>query len=210
MIIRYTTNGIDPTPADPGISSGQTVTIASGAVLKARAYRGDLLPSSVTTRAYTLKAARPFFAPAFGPITNGQPISLSCSTPGATIRYTQDGTEPTSSSTVYMGSFAYSSSTTLKAGAFKADFQDSDVAALATFPLMIQNFTRESAFSTFTYQAQSNWNFQIQTAENPNDWRDFGRVQPGTNGVVSVQRNEVPPFPARRLFRIKAILNLGL
>ena len=58
-------------------------------------------------------------------------VLLSCSTDGATIRYTMDGSEPTSSSTAYSGvsitiAGAAGSTKTLKLKAFKSGWTDSD------------------------------------------------------------------------------------
>lgn len=50
-------------------------------------------------------------------------VALSTPSPGATIRYTTNGTEPTAANgTVYTGPIAISSTTTLRAGAFRTDY----------------------------------------------------------------------------------------
>jgi hypothetical protein len=54
---------------------------------------------------------------------------MSCATSGATIRYTTNGSDPTSSSTVYSGPLTLSATTTLKARAFKSGMTDSAVAS---------------------------------------------------------------------------------
>lgn len=78
----------------------------------------------------TSSVATPTFDPAPGtystPITT---VSISCSTPGATIRYTADGTTPTSSSTVYTGPISVSADTTIKAYASKTGMNDSSIAS---------------------------------------------------------------------------------
>jgi hypothetical protein len=68
-------------------------------------------------------------APAFG-VTPGeygsaQTITLSSATSGATIRYTLDGSLPTSSSTIYSEPISISTSTTIKAIATKEQWTDS-------------------------------------------------------------------------------------
>ena len=56
-------------------------------------------------------------------------VTITCATAGATIRYTTDGTTPTSSEgTVYSGAFTVSCSGTVKAIAYKATMDDSNVA----------------------------------------------------------------------------------
>lgn len=52
---------------------------------------------------------------------NSLTISISCPSFGATIRYTTDGSEPTSTSTEYTGKFRIYGKTTIKAAAFNAD-----------------------------------------------------------------------------------------
>jgi hypothetical protein len=51
---------------------------------------------------------------------------MSTSTPGATIRYTLDGSEPTSASTQYTGSLSVGETVTVKARAFKTGWTASD------------------------------------------------------------------------------------
>ena len=55
--------------------------------------------------------------------------SITCPTSGATIRYTLDGSDPTSSSAAYSASIVISSRCTIKAKAFKTGLRSSDVAS---------------------------------------------------------------------------------
>ena len=62
-------------------------------------------------------------------------VALSCDTSGATIRYTTDGSDPTSSSAVYSGPIAIGvGTTTVKAKAFKSGCEPSETMT-ATFTL---------------------------------------------------------------------------
>jgi chitinase len=75
------------------------------------------------------KVSAPTFSIPGGNYTETQSITVSCATDGATIRYTVDGSIPTSSSTACSGPLNVSNSTvTIKARAFKAGMVDSDLA----------------------------------------------------------------------------------
>ncbi|MCR5752448.1 MAG: chitobiase/beta-hexosaminidase C-terminal domain-containing protein [Kiritimatiellae bacterium] len=67
----------------------------------------------------------------FSPSTN---VTITCSTSGATIRYTLNGSEPTESSAIYSAPIALNATTTVKARAFAANKEPSDV-AFATYTL---------------------------------------------------------------------------
>lgn len=71
--------------------------------------------------------AAPTFNPSPSTYSTAQSVTISTTTSGATIRYTVNGIDPTSSSTLYSGPVAISSTKTLKARAFKAGMTDSAV-----------------------------------------------------------------------------------
>jgi len=73
----------------------------------------------------------PSFSPAGGTYTSAQTVSISCATSGATIRYTTNGSEPTAASTQYTAPIRVSSTTTIKAKAFKSGINDSATASAA-------------------------------------------------------------------------------
>jgi LysM repeat protein len=60
-------------------------------------------------------AASPTFSPVAGTYSTSQSVTISDSTPSATIYYTTNGTTPTTSSSVYSGPITVSSSETLEA-----------------------------------------------------------------------------------------------
>lgn len=78
--------------------------------------------------------ATPTFSPAGGTYSSAQNVALSCTTTGATIRYTTNGSEPTSSSTAYSSPINVSSTTTIKAKAFKEGWTPSATAS-ATYTI---------------------------------------------------------------------------
>ena len=79
--------------------------------------------------------ATPTFSPAAGTYYEAQNVTISCTTTGATIYYTTDGTTPTTSSSVYSSPIAISTTTTVKAMGVKSGMDNSSVAtATYTFP----------------------------------------------------------------------------
>ena len=75
------------------------------------------------------KVATPTFAPAAGTYSPSVDVSLSCTTSGATIRYTLDGSTPTESSPTYSTPIHITSTTTIKARGYKRGWTPSDVAS---------------------------------------------------------------------------------
>lgn len=73
--------------------------------------------------------ATPTFTPASGTLFDeAQEVTITTATEGATIYYTTDGTEPTTASTAYTGSFSITETTTVKAIAVKEGMENSGVA----------------------------------------------------------------------------------
>ncbi|HWZ95558.1 MAG TPA: chitobiase/beta-hexosaminidase C-terminal domain-containing protein [Opitutaceae bacterium] len=72
--------------------------------------------------------AAPSFSPGAGTYSTAQTVSINDSTSGASIRYTTDGSTPSETAgTLYTGSISISTTTTLKAMAFKNGMTDSTV-----------------------------------------------------------------------------------
>ena len=76
----------------------------------------------------TPTCATPTFSPAGGAYTSAQNVTISTETSGATIYYTIDGAEPTTNSSVYSSAIPVSSTTTIKAMATAAGYDNSSVA----------------------------------------------------------------------------------
>ena len=87
----------------------------------------------------TEQVATPTANPDSSLITSAN-IALSCSTSGANIYYTTDGSTPTESSTLYSTPIAISSETILKAKAFKTDYPPSEVGSFYYFTSYNTNF----------------------------------------------------------------------
>ena len=81
-----------------------------------------------TSGSTTETCATPTFNPAAGTYTSAQNVTISTATDGAIIYYTTDGTDPTTSSSVYNSSINVSQTTTIKAIAVKEGIDNSAVA----------------------------------------------------------------------------------
>ena len=128
-VVRYTTDGSDPTNESP-IYNGP-FTINDTTIVKAKAFGDQFFDSAVVTanitRVWTdvavpqIQAAKSFSG-------SKTKVIISCATEGATIYYTKDGSEPNSHSTKYTGPFYVTESCTIKACAGKYDYRNSVVA----------------------------------------------------------------------------------
>jgi chitinase len=110
--------------------------VSSTITIKAKAFK-SLMPDSDTASAtYEIipKVSTPTFSPDGGTYSSTQNVAISCATTGATIRFTVDGSEPSSSSTLYSSQILVSTTTTIKAKAFVAGITDSDTAS-ATYTI---------------------------------------------------------------------------
>ncbi|MGF0007655.1 S-layer homology domain-containing protein, partial [Eubacteriales bacterium SGI.150] len=103
------------------------VRIAATSTRKASAATSD------TKTSPKLTVATPTFTPnGASSFTGTQSVNISCTTAGAKIYYTTDGTNPTVSSTLYTTTLSLTSTTTVKAIAVNAGMNDSAIAT-ATF-----------------------------------------------------------------------------
>ena len=134
--IRYTTDGNTPMSSST-VYSGP-IKVSKTTTIKAYATSSGMTDSAVATATYTIgttqQVATPTFSPAGGTYSTAQSVTISCATSGATIRYTTDGSTPTSSSTVYSGPITVSKTTTIKAYATASGMTDSAVAT-ATYTI---------------------------------------------------------------------------
>lgn len=136
--IYYTLDGTTPSSSNGTLYEG-AITIDHSCTLKAIGIKDGLDDSEVVEAAYTIKMATPTFSPVGGTYDATQSVTLS-STAGATIYYTLDGSNPSTTSSVYSSALSITSTKTIKAYAVKANCTDSDVAT-ATYTLKAQTPT---------------------------------------------------------------------
>gem|GEM_PF-3594572 len=127
--IYYTIDGSVPT-ASSTLYSG-AITVGASETIKAIALKSGMGNSDVMSESYVINipgvVSTPTASPSGGTYTSDQTVSLSTSTSGATIYYTNNGSDPTISSTQYTGPLSITSSTTLKAFAIKDGMTDSSI-----------------------------------------------------------------------------------
>ena len=126
--IYYTTNGTTPTSAST-LYSGP-ITVAASETVKAIAVASGLTTSAAGSATYTIglpRAATPVFSLRSGTYATAQTVSLTTTTAGATILYTTDGSNPSTSSTAkrYTSALAVSSTETIEAIATASGYSNS-------------------------------------------------------------------------------------
>jgi hypothetical protein len=124
--------------------------------------------------------ATPVISPAAGTYTDSVQVTMACATSGATIRYTTDGSDPTSSSTAYSAAAAptLASTTTVKARGFQSGLTTS-AAAASTFTIVSSSSRlRLSASAASTSSIRLNW---LNTAGNQSSGLTIQRSTIGTD-----------------------------
>jgi predicted CXXCH cytochrome family protein len=147
----YTTNGTTPTTASTQYAGPFTLSTQGTATVEVIAV-SSFGTSAVTTAYYNFtfpQAATPNFSPGAGSFTAPQTVTISDSTPNATIYYTTNGTTPTTSSAVYGGAITVSSTTTIEAVAVAYGYSLSN-ARSGTYTILAATPTfSPGAFGTF-------------------------------------------------------------
>ncbi len=92
---------------------------------------GNVALGNIAISAYdpSEPCATPTISPAGGSYDAAQSVTITCATEGATIYYTTDGSNPTTSSSVYSSAINVSSDMTIKAIAAKTGYANSNVAS---------------------------------------------------------------------------------
>jgi len=126
--IYYTTNGTAPTTSSTPYTG--PITVSTSETVEAMAAESGFFDSNVSTAVYTITppTATPVIVPGTGTFTTAQTVSITDGTAGATIYYTLDGSQPTTSSAQYTVSFSVSATTTVQAIATAPNFTTSGTA----------------------------------------------------------------------------------
>lgn len=162
--IHYTTDGSTPTETSTLYTAPFQVTATT--TVKAIAVKANWQSSDVATLNVTITAPTvetPTFTPGTGTYADSVTFSIACTTDGAVIRYTTDGTEPTATSTLYSSPITLTTTTTVKAKAFKTDWFASETAT-ATYIVVYDPILTVDATSLSFNNTQLTQTFTVSGA----------------------------------------------
>ncbi len=192
--IYYTTGDSDPLTSG---TQGNTVTITEATTIKAIAVKEGCENSGVASASYTIaKVAKPTFSPEEGDVDAGTVVTISTTTEDATIYYTTDGSEPSTSST-QGNTVTINAATTIKAIAVRNDMADSNVAT-AVYTLKgasVSGYTIDFEESASSY---TDWTFTNAESAKTGSIEAHGGTYYGTTGgktTASIQTKEKVATP---------------
>ena len=143
----------ETTPFGVQLTASPAVTLVPGTYIGETIYysadRTQGLVVPVTLNVYAVPAATPKFSVAAGTYTTPQTVTISTTTPNATIYYTIDGAAPSTAATKYTGPVKVTKSQTIKAIAYANNYLPS---AVATAPYVIGAATPVIKPGTGTYE----------------------------------------------------------
>ena len=154
-----------------GSAPSFSATITAGVTIAA-AHINELRAFVVAME--NLTACLPSFAPGSGSYTGAQTVTISCSDAAATIRYTTDGSTPTSTSQIYSAPLTVTSSMTVKAVGFRLGWKPSAVASAnytitncnPSLPTTSASPTQDEQPGSFAVSTSCSW---TASSNNP-DW----------------------------------------
>ena len=136
----------------------------------------------MTNSSTVATVATPTFSPVSGSYFGTQNVIITSSTPGAVVRYTTDGTDPTASSTQYLSPDPTSISTNYRAKAFASGLVDSAI--------------NSASYETGTWAGSSSWKtFAVPQRTGSFTWtfRAVATVA-GTDAVVALSANPATTY----------------
>nr|MBP7309748.1 chitobiase/beta-hexosaminidase C-terminal domain-containing protein [Candidatus Cloacimonadota bacterium] len=160
--IRYTEDGSEPNPSSNLYSAPLPLAIDPNARYtrnyKAKAFIPGWLSVAAASKSYTMipTVLNPFFNPADSIQATPIMVTIDCLTPGVTIYYTLDGSDPSpTNGTLFSGPFELSTTTTVRARAYKTDFRASEIVRM---PYIIGNIIGALVFTppAGTYDSAQN------------------------------------------------------
>lgn len=126
-------------------------------------------PNAANVGAVPFYTPKPVFDVQAGFYAGAQTVSISCADPGATIRYTLDGSNPTATSTVYSGPINISATTVLRAqatGTNLPSFNETNTYFIGvTHPMAVMSICSEDVFDLIANGNQFGGNNRVGSTE---------------------------------------------
>lgn len=157
-VVRYTLDGSEPTAASPVYQT--PFAVDESVVIKAKAFSDRYFDSQVATVTLTrtrTKVATPVIVAATTFTGSQTMVNITCTTEGAVIRYTLDGSTPNSHSTRYSGPFAVDKTTTIKAYATRTDYTNSGIVTKTVTKVWGIGDTMGAPDQKFTTSGAAGW-----------------------------------------------------
>lgn len=131
ILVAATTDGSEPRK-EVAVAFAKPLLLTQNTTVKAKCFAQGCYDSETVVRSFTFKP----FAPVINDPSSSSSfqrsliVNINCATPGATIQYTLDGSDPITSPTriIYRGAFTLTATTTVKARTTKANMNMSDQA----------------------------------------------------------------------------------
>lgn len=118
---------------NPNLNGSYTYTLATqtsgGASIDSKTGAVSINPSVNITGLYDNRVSTPTISPNVETFSESVSVTLETSTPGSTIYYTLDGSDPTTTSLVYTTPILLTQTTTVKTFAVKVNLLDSSIAS---------------------------------------------------------------------------------
>lgn len=225
--IHYTIDGSVPTTSSP---TGISYTVDSTTTISAIAVKEGMRPSATASAYYWISGTAqqlvqtPTLSPPPGTVASGTTVTFDCATPGATIRFTTDGSVPTASSPAST-SYPITTTTNLRIAAFLDGMTPSAVAdgtyyvstaapeqvGTPTFSVAegtvaagtVVSFLSSTAGATFHYTVDGS----TPTASSPSG-SSFTVNSTVTLRVIAVKAGMLPSEVASRTYTVSTIVTV--
>jgi serine protease len=183
--IYYTQDGTDPVTGGSGNSSSpKTISVFKSQTLKAVGTQLGWHDSAISEAEFILVCDTPTLTPS-GVYTGSVEVSMSSGTSLAKIYYTDDGTEPTTSSTLYNAPFTITETTTVRSYCTKTNFNNSEeVTAVYAFeePEVAPTMTQQPSNQSGQQCGQAEFNALATGTPDPTyQWMKDGDLIAGEN-----------------------------
>ncbi|HYE85898.1 MAG TPA: chitobiase/beta-hexosaminidase C-terminal domain-containing protein, partial [Vicinamibacterales bacterium] len=130
--IRYTLDGTEPTDSAPVVPVGGVLDISAPSRLRAKVFATGRAAGTTARANYVLQPPAPIIDPPSGNYLATQTVTIWGSGSSAVVRYTLNGSDPTTTSTLYEVPFEVSATTVVKAREFPANGWDPSVVSTSS------------------------------------------------------------------------------